>query len=275
MHLLVAQSGTIDDGAEPRDLGQTPGDIVVLSSADTELALLANAHRALCEAGPQPSLRLVNFMQLKHNFSVDLYAEKTLQGARLVVLRLLGGKSYWTYGLERLIDMARGGAFRLVVLPGDDKPDPQLDGLSTIDAAAREALWAYLREGGADNAAGFLATAAALLDGGVRPPPARPLLKAGLYWPGIAQPNLGAIRARWRETQPVAALIFYRAVIQAGDLAAVDALIAGLQARDLNPLPLYVTSLREAVCIETLRAVFAAAAPDIILNTTAFAAGIG
>jgi cobaltochelatase CobN len=275
MHLLVAQSGTIDDGAEPRDLGQTPGDIVVLSSADTELALLANAHRALREAGPQPSLRLVNFMQLKHNFSVDLYAEKTLQGARLVVLRLLGGKSYWSYGLERLVDMARGGAFQLVVLPGDDKPDPQLDGLSTIDAAAREALWAYLREGGADNAAGFLATAAALLDGGARPPPARPLLKAGLYWPGIAQPDLGAIRARWRENRPVSALIFYRAVIQSGDLAAVDALIAGLQAQGLNPFPLYVTSLREAVCIETLRAVFAAAAPDIILNTTAFAAGIG
>ena len=46
-------------------------------------------------------------MQLKHNFSVDLYAEKTLAGARLVVLRLLGGKSYWPYGLERLTDMAR------------------------------------------------------------------------------------------------------------------------------------------------------------------------
>ena len=107
MHLLVTQSGTIDDNSEPRDLGQLPGDIIVLSSADTELTLLAQAHKALVEEGPQPSLRLANWMQLKHHYSVDLYAEKTLCGAKIVVLRLLGGKSYWPYGIERLTELAR------------------------------------------------------------------------------------------------------------------------------------------------------------------------
>ena len=41
MHLLVAQSGTIDDGAEPRDLGQTPGDIVVLMSSPTSSEMIS------------------------------------------------------------------------------------------------------------------------------------------------------------------------------------------------------------------------------------------
>jgi cobaltochelatase CobN len=35
MHLLAAQPGTISDGTEAVDLGQTAGDIVVLSAADT------------------------------------------------------------------------------------------------------------------------------------------------------------------------------------------------------------------------------------------------
>ena len=120
MHLLVAQSGTIDDGDEPRDLGQSPGDIVVLSAADTELALLATAHRARVAAGATQSLRLANLLQLKHNYSVDLYVDKTLSQAKLVIVRLLGGASYWAYGIERLTNLARAGHFDLVVLPGDD-----------------------------------------------------------------------------------------------------------------------------------------------------------
>ncbi len=274
MHLLVTQSGTIDDGAEPRDLGQTPGDIVVLSAADTELALLAQANGALAAVSPQPSLRLANLMHLKHNFSVDLYAEKTLRGARMVVLRLLGGKSYWPYGVERLTEMARQGAFALIVLPGDDKPDLLLDGLSTIDDARRQRVWAYLREGGAENAAAFLLALAAMLQGRALPPPAHPLMKAGLYWPGAPHAGLTDIRKHWRNDRPIAALIFYRALMQSGDLAAVDALIASLSAKGLNPLPAFVTSLREDICIRTLRALFAQAQPDIVLNSTAFAANV-
>ena len=60
MHLLVTQSGTIDDGAEPRDLGQTPGDIVVISVAETELALLARARHLLASASAQPSRKIWN-----------------------------------------------------------------------------------------------------------------------------------------------------------------------------------------------------------------------
>jgi cobaltochelatase CobN len=275
MHLLVSQSGTIDDGSEPRDLGQTPGDIVVLSFAESELALLADAQRALAANGSPPSLRLANLAQLKHNFSVDLYAEKTLPSARVVVLRLLGGKSYWSYGLERLTELAQDGGPQLVVLPGDDQQDPQLEGLSTVDEDKRRRLWTYLSEGGADNARGFLESLAALIEAREPPPPARPLLKAGLYWPGLRHPNVKTLQSRWQVGGPVAALIFYRALLQSGDLAAVDALIAGLSERGLNPLPIYVNSLREPFGAETIRTLFSQAAPDIILNSTAFAATLG
>ena len=39
MHLLAAKPGTISDGREAVDLGQTPGDIVYLSAADTRTGL--------------------------------------------------------------------------------------------------------------------------------------------------------------------------------------------------------------------------------------------
>ena len=55
MHLLATEPGTIADGTEAVDLVQTPGDIVVLASADTEIALLAAAQARLPGA---PTLRL-------------------------------------------------------------------------------------------------------------------------------------------------------------------------------------------------------------------------
>ena len=97
MHLLAAQPGGVSDGSEAVDLGQTPGDIVIISAADTELALLAQA-RARRPADEFPSVRLANLMHLAHNMSVDLYVEDIIANAKLVVLRVLGGRSYWSYG---------------------------------------------------------------------------------------------------------------------------------------------------------------------------------
>ena len=68
MHLLAATAGTVDDGAEPVDLRQTPADVVVISAADTELAALSAA-RAGMDAPPR--LRLASMMYLQHPMSVD------------------------------------------------------------------------------------------------------------------------------------------------------------------------------------------------------------
>src|SRR6202035_1539900 len=132
MHLLATEPGIIADGSTAIDLGQNPGDIVVLASADTEIALLAAAQRARRIAHPAaPTLRLAPVMRLGHNLSVDLYME-TVARARLVVARLLGGSAYWPYGVERLIETCRAQGISLALVPGDDKPDPELAELSTL-----------------------------------------------------------------------------------------------------------------------------------------------
>ena len=119
-----ARTATPDDAGAAIDLGQTPGDIVVLSAADTELACLAAAQAG--RPPDAPSLRLANLMQLGHPLSVDHYVEQVVGRARLVVLRLLGGRSYWPYGLEQVVAACRARAIPLAVLPGDDQPDPEL-----------------------------------------------------------------------------------------------------------------------------------------------------
>ena len=204
--------------------------------------------------------------------SVDLYVERVVAAPRLVVLRLLGGRSYWPYGLEQVAAACRASGIALAVLPGDDQPDPELAGWSTLPPEACHRLWQYGVQGGLDNAQSLLAYAASLLG---RDEPWRepaPLLRAGLYWPGLARPTLADLRRRWRPDRPVAALVFYRALVQAGDLAAIDALIAALEAAGLNPLPVFTASLKDPVGgAAGAPSARRGALPTVVLNATGFA----
>src|SRR5271156_3937147 len=127
MHLLASQPGTISDGSAAVDLRQTPGDILVLSAADSEISCLAAAQRALVDRDPLwPQLRLASLLRLGHNYSVDLHVEQVAAKARLGVGRVLGGRGYWPYGIERLHALARDGGPLLALLPGDEQPDAEL-----------------------------------------------------------------------------------------------------------------------------------------------------
>src|SRR5437764_6086897 len=217
MHLLATEPGIIADGSAAVDLGQTPGDIIVLASADTEIALLAAAQaRRRAEDPRAPSLRLAPVMRLGHNLSVDLYMELVVQ-ARLVIARLLGGSAYWPYGVERLAETCRERGIPLALLPGDDKPDLELARLSTLPGEACRRLWRYLAEGGPSNADNFLRYAASLLGQDTQWAEPAPLLRAGLYWPGRALPSLAEIAAEWRGEGGMVPVVFYRALVQSGN----------------------------------------------------------
>ncbi|WP_373085135.1 cobaltochelatase subunit CobN, partial [Sneathiella sp.] len=268
MHLLAAIPGGIADGSEAVDLAQVPGDIVVLSAADSELSSLALTHK---DRHSSLSLRLANSMQLSHNLSVDIYVENIIASAQLVVIRLLGGVSYWPYGIEKITECCRRYRIKLAILPGDDQPDEELSGLNTLNRETCHRLWQYLVQGGVENYTGFLDYCHFLLDSetGWREP--RTLMKAGLYWPGETAAGLETLRCHWKAGAPVAGIIFYRALYQADNLAPVNELIAALQARGLNPLPLFVASLKDPISAGIVEHFLTEAPPAILLNATGFA----
>ncbi|MGQ2968816.1 MAG: cobaltochelatase subunit CobN [Allorhizobium sp.] len=274
MHLLLAQKGSISDGDEAIDLGQTPGDVLFLSAADTELAAIAAAVQARGEQAVR--WRLASLMALKHPMSVDTYIERTARHARLIVVRALGGASYFHYALEALHASAHRSGAGIVVLPGDDKPDEGLAPFQACGDDDRQALWTYLTEGGAGNASAFVAYAEALLGGTDRPEPARPLLKAGIWWPGrgvigVEEWERLAFAAPPSDLPAIAPLCFYRALVQSGETAPVEAMVEALKAEGLIPFPVFVSSLKDQVSVDTLRAIFTLFPPSVIINTTGFA----
>ncbi|MCB2055770.1 MAG: cobaltochelatase subunit CobN, partial [Geminicoccaceae bacterium] len=256
MHLLRAQPGDIDDGAEAVDLGQDPAEIVFAGHADTELALLARCHARIEDP---PGLRLANLARLTHHLSVDTYVARTVAGAGLVVLRLLGGVASWAYGVERVVLTCRRHGIPLVLLTGSDEDDPALAERSTVGDERRAALWAYLAQGGAENGRRFLLAARALLRDDAWPEPAEPVARAGLY--RRAEPGGG----------PLLVVVFYRALLMAEDLAPVDALIREAAACGLRVTAVFVQSLKDPVARAFLDDLLTEEPPDVVVNLTGFA----
>src|SRR5689334_4235570 len=133
MHLLATSSTRFDDLAEPLDLRQPPGDLVVLSFADSDLSALAAAwavdHMEL------PSLRVAQLRDLRHPMSVDLWIDRVARHAKVIVVRLLGGRDFWSYGIERLSELASASHIALAILPGEDRDDDRLAAVSTLPNA--------------------------------------------------------------------------------------------------------------------------------------------
>lgn len=265
MHLLSTRPGghVEDDGRGVVRVAQTPGDVVVLSAADSTLSLLAEAAAAL--PGGHPTVRLANLMWLRQPASTDLYVDDVLRHARVVVIDHLGSPGDWAYLVERAMSLARAQGQWLAMFSGDFGEDMQLLLRSTAPIEDCRQLWRCLREGGRDNARAFFRLVHHAAFGlGERPPPPQALPSALRY-----EPATGPLP--WQAGAPVALLVFYRAHLQSGNTAVFDAVLTALAQAGLNGLALAVDSLKNPASHAVLRSLAAEHSVAIVLNATSFA----
>ena len=265
MHRLATVPGQ-DDGEAPGQLfvEQAPAPVVLLSSADTDLVAI----EALLQAQPgllPVELRALNLAALSHPAVIDHYIRSSLGSTEVVIVRLLGGRGHWSYGLEQLrlwADRpARGGKRprQLLVLAGTAEEDTNLATLGSVPTALALALAAALREGGAANLEALLVCIAALLRGEIPEPP--PLRLAADPLPHDWQADPG----------PRVGLIVYRALLQAGDLALVEACLQELRTQGLAPRALWVSSLRDPAVQQGVGDLLEREAVEAVLCATGFA----
>ena len=308
MHLLSAQAGAIQQEGEAIDLAQSPGALIFASAADSELAMLAGAADRAGEA----ELRLANTLRLSNNLSVDLWLEQTVAHARLVVLRLIGGAAYFQYGVDELTALCTNKRIPLVLLPGDANPDPILQSRSTIHPDDWQRVHALFIAGGPTNADAILDAFNTLASSLPRPsgersaalPPGEGALlvnlpptsfaRFGLWYPSLGMLDEAALRSTHAALSPPSPswggfegggpaadidrpyipILFYRAALEGAGTATIEALIAELDRQGLAPVPMVVSSLKEAACVRFVQNAFAAFTPAAIFNLTGFALGL-
>jgi cobaltochelatase CobN len=271
--------GHEQESKRPRPvIGEVQRDgILVLTQADTDLLAFASVQQRL--PADFPPVRVFNPSYLKSDADVDAFLDLELPRAEVVIVRLIGGRSSFAHGVDRIVAEAQRDGFWSALLPGTDGLDPELTALSNVGVPVAHELFAYLQFGGISNyeqALRFLADH--LLTGGFGydPPASQP--RHGIYHPDLAAPNLTSWKARHEPSRPVLGVLFYRSHLLSGNTSFVDAIVRGGEARGFDVLPVYAYSLkdsREGDLPEPL-AYFTpehGVAVDVILSTMSFAMG--
>ncbi|MEB3324954.1 MAG: cobaltochelatase subunit CobN, partial [Cyanobacteriota bacterium] len=236
-----------------------PADVVVLSSADTDLLALSKALQ------DDPTLSLASLQvwplaSLAHPAAIDHYISRALEQTKVLVVRLLGGRGHWSYGLEQLRLWQQKQPHRhLLLLAGTPEEDGVLASLASVPEALNVALAKCLRVGGAANLRLVLEALAALLHGTLPDPPTP-----------IPLPD--PLPHDWRDDPgPRGGVVLYRALRQAGDTALMEGLLVALRERGLAPRALWVSSLRDPGVQAAVGDGFQREAVEAVICATAFA----
>jgi cobaltochelatase CobN len=229
-----------------------------LTTADTEILATAAAIPGLPD--DFPAVRCAN--PAGHPDAAGLVADLT-SGARVVLVRLLGGRRAWETGFDLLHERCVAEGIALVAVGGEAEPDAELAARSTVPAGVVAEAHDYLRHGGVENTAQllrFLGDTLLVRGDGFDPPRALPdhsawdpelgdvgtdeALAAARGRVGAADPATGALGAVRADERPVIGIVFYRSHRTAGNTGFVASIAEAVAAEGGIPLPVWCSSLR-------------------------------
>jgi cobaltochelatase CobN len=210
-----------------------------VTTADTEILATASAVERL--AGDFPEVRCVN----PAGAPAEALIEDVLDGARVVLCRILGGRRGWPEGFDMLRARCDEQGIALLALGGEAEPDAEMTGLSLAPAGAVAQAGEYLRHGDVDNVEQllrFLADTFLLEGHGFEPP--HEVADLGVYVPGVGDVPIERALQGLREDRPTVGLCFYRSHRLTGNTAFVDELCAQIEVAGANALAVWSYTLR-------------------------------
>jgi len=271
MHLI----STIPGGWNPNDEGvfyveQSPGDVVFLSSADSELFMINKAYKELLKKEESlPSLRLANLTYFKQELTIDTYIDDVIAHAKVVVIKLLGGKAYYHYLCEALIEYCDSNNIILIFLPGDNKPDLELMESSTISIQKVDPIWKYIQMGGVGNCHSALKLIFNELPAYSFSDTALDIIP-DLF---LFHPTYGIIDGEKTLQEADALLIAYRSYYLSDNMEPFNALVNELQNQGVSAVILMASGYREQNIeyqIQDLLKRCELSTPKVLINTTGF-----
>ncbi len=210
-----------------------------VTTADTEILATAAAVHALPDDFP-----LVRCANPGGAPDDEQLVEEILDGARVVLCRVLGGRRGWP-GFDLLRERCAERQIALLALGGEAQPDAEMTGLSLAPAGAVAQAGEYLRHGDVDNVEQLLRFLADtfLLEGfGFEAP--REVADLGVYLPGAGDVAIDRATEHHDADRPTIGICFYRSHRLTGNTAFVDALCAAIEDAGANALAVWSYTLR-------------------------------
>jgi cobaltochelatase CobN len=255
MHWTTAQPGCLDAERELILIDQTPGEIVFLSAADTDLSCVSAVW------GPRfgNRLRIAHAFSLRQPVAADHYIETVVRKSKLILARLLGGRTYFAHFIQGLLDLKEEAALpKCLILSGTGADDEELAALSDFPPAVCSRMSEFFKQGGMEN----MRRAAECVD--------QLLANRHVLSEPVPMPEFGIYKTSSGSGTGTVWLCFYRAWLQAGDLDVVDALFSALEEKGLRVHCFYSVSLRSPAAQINLLAQAEELRPDVVVMMQSF-----
>ncbi len=215
--------------------------IAFLSHADTDLVTLHNTRPSL-----PSSLAVFDYSlnALRNEEQMQLLLQGALARARVIILRLHGPLSSVPGFTLLQATFMRGERFLLAV-SGTGEMVPEFLEVSNVSPEVIASVTNYLSAGGTVNVSEclkFVSDHLLLSSYGYKP--AVEMAEHGIYMPEVEDATFEEWARNADSSKSTAAIIFYRAHLLSGNTSFVDALVEALEAKGLNALCIFTSSLK-------------------------------
>ncbi len=260
MHRLASIPG--DDTPEDLTLVEQPSaPVILLTSATTDIATLSSVLEERDYSHWNNRIRALPLPALSHPSQVDHYISTSTKPTKIIVVRLLGGRGHWNYGLDELDKwVKRDSSRKLIVLSGTVLEDDTLCQIGNINLEIINYISRLFIEGGSTNFK-------LLLD----------LLGNILSQSDISIDDIrinkidDPLRWDWSEDSgEKVGIIYYKSLFQASDLELPNQLNQRLRQSNIAPKVLFVSSLKSPGVLEGVKNIFKSVNVRLILSSTSF-----
>jgi cobaltochelatase CobN len=249
---------------------QPTGGIMLLSHADTDLLTLSRAKELL---PPELEISSYSLNSLLREDQMDLLLAGQLGRARVIVLRVHGPLSC-VAGFSRLRELCVERGQALVLVSGTGELTPEFSQTVNVPGDVVETVASYLALGGVGNfveLCHFLSDRLLFTGYGYAPP--TPMPEHGIY---LQDMDVATIEDWERSVDPqkaTVAVLFYRAHRMSGNTGFIDALAEALEARGMNTLCIFTSSLKSKEAGKPAAFQWIDGRADVLISTLSFALG--
>ncbi len=260
MHRLASLPGE-DSELDISLVEQPSAPYLFLTSASSDIATLASTIQNEKTCNWEGQIRALPLNALKHPAQIDHYLYTTARETKVILLRLLGNRGHWSYGLEKVKKWQEEFPNRnLIVISGTEEHADELHEMGSIDVRIINRIFNLLKVGGVQNMATTLKIMESLDVNQV-------LTQKQFEVEEISDP----IKWKWEDIEGTKiGVILYRSLYQSGDYDLANSIELELKRKSLVPRIIWVSNLRNSDLQEEVIKIFSQEKVAGLITTTSF-----
>ena len=264
MHRILNIAGNENNNV---DLIEHPkADFIFITSVKADINIISDLIEDKEFLLFQDNFRALEISNLNTFAQIDNYFLKTINYAKIVVLRLFGDKGTWSYGLEQLIKWKEVNLNKtLLILSGTDEEDLSLNELSSVDLDTSLKISKLLKSGGKENYRRFLYCLSYLSSNETNIPQK--------YISNVSYPD--PYQYDWKNEKGLkVGIISYKSLFLANEIELSNELISQLRCNGLSPKTVFISTLKNYDVQKELINLFKKEDIRLLITTTSFSSSL-